>query len=207
MFDIGWSELLLIGVVALVVVGPKELPGLLRSLGKAIAGVRRMAGDFQAQFNEAMREAELDDLRKEVDALRNTAKGYLNVPDVPSIAKSEIRNSILGAGAVPAERSPDAAASAVAAGALVAPGAATQPEAVEAMLASGRGVGPDPDLGPVTYGTEEPPGGAGPAPDGDRPAERDAPVGSNGASRDPMPVSGPPEGERLGERPHGPHAA
>jgi sec-independent protein translocase protein TatB len=112
MFDIGWSELVVIGVVALIVVGPKELPGLLRSLGKALAGVRRMAGDFQSQFNEAMREAELDELKKEVDALRTHATGYLNVPNM---ARDEIRNAIVGsapaaattpAPAVPADNPP-----------------------------------------------------------------------------------------------------
>lgn len=131
MFDIGWSELLVVGIVALVVVGPKELPGLLRSLGKAIATVRRMAGDFQSQFNEAMREAELDELRKEVDALRSTAKGYLNVPDVPSIVKNELRSSIQDAGADTALPSPasaaETAATTVASGALASPQAATEP--------------------------------------------------------------------------------
>jgi sec-independent protein translocase protein TatB len=73
MFDIGWTELLLIGVVALIVIGPKELPGVLRSLGKGLATVRKMAGEFQGQFQEALREAELDGLKKEVDDLRSTA--------------------------------------------------------------------------------------------------------------------------------------
>jgi sec-independent protein translocase protein TatB len=73
MFDIGWTELLLIGVVALIVIGPKELPGALRSLGKGLATVRKMAGEFQGQFQEALKEAELDGLKKEVDDLRATA--------------------------------------------------------------------------------------------------------------------------------------
>jgi sec-independent protein translocase protein TatB len=73
MFDIGWTELMLIGVVALIVIGPKELPGVLRSLGKGLATVRKMAGEFQGQFQEALREAELDGLKKEVDDLRSTA--------------------------------------------------------------------------------------------------------------------------------------
>ena len=69
MFDIGWSELLLIGVVALIAIGPKELPGALRTLGQWMAKVRRMASEFQSQFQEAMREAELADLKKEVDEM------------------------------------------------------------------------------------------------------------------------------------------
>jgi sec-independent protein translocase protein TatB len=69
MFDIGWGELLVIGVVALIAIGPKELPGALRTLGQWMGKVRRMAADFQNQFNEAMREAEMADLKKQVDTL------------------------------------------------------------------------------------------------------------------------------------------
>jgi sec-independent protein translocase protein TatB len=72
MFDIGWGELLVIGIVALVVIGPKELPGVLRTLGQAMAKVRRMASEFQGQFQEAMREAEMHDIKKQVD---DAAKG------------------------------------------------------------------------------------------------------------------------------------
>ena len=50
MFDIGWGELLVIGVVALIVIGPKELPGVLRSLGHWMGKIRRMAAEFQGQF-------------------------------------------------------------------------------------------------------------------------------------------------------------
>lgn len=69
MFDIGWSELLVIGIVALVVIGPKELPGVVRTLGQSLAKVRRMASDFQNQFTEAMREADLADLKKDTEKL------------------------------------------------------------------------------------------------------------------------------------------
>jgi sec-independent protein translocase protein TatB len=67
MFDIGWSELLVIGVVALIAIGPKELPGVLRALGHWMGKVRRMASDFQDQFREAMREAEVADLKRQFD--------------------------------------------------------------------------------------------------------------------------------------------
>ena len=67
MFDIGWSELLVIAVVAIVVIGPKDLPRVLRSVGKWTGQVKRMARDFQNQFNEALREAELDSIKKEVE--------------------------------------------------------------------------------------------------------------------------------------------
>src|SRR5271166_4361538 len=75
MFDIGWSEFVVIGVVALIVIGPKELPAVLRAIGQWTTKLRRMAGEFQNQFQEAMREAEMADLKKQVDELGDTAKG------------------------------------------------------------------------------------------------------------------------------------
>jgi sec-independent protein translocase protein TatB len=84
MFDINWSEFLLIGVVALIVIGPKELPGVLRTLGQYTRKVRRMAADFQSQFQEAMREAEMADLKKEVDAMASDIKNYDPLKDVRS---------------------------------------------------------------------------------------------------------------------------
>ncbi|RLP27771.1 Sec-independent protein translocase protein TatB [Mesorhizobium sp. YM1C-6-2] len=71
MFDIGWTEMLVIAVVMIVVVGPKDLPKMLRTFGKTTAKLRAMAGDFQKQFNEALKEAELDDVKKSVDSLRS----------------------------------------------------------------------------------------------------------------------------------------
>jgi sec-independent protein translocase protein TatB len=72
MFDsIGFQELVLIGLVALLVVGPKELPLLMRKGGQWMAKMRGMAADFRATFDEMARQAELDELRKEVEALRN----------------------------------------------------------------------------------------------------------------------------------------
>jgi sec-independent protein translocase protein TatB len=69
--DIGAGELLLIAIVALVVVGPKDLPMLLRRLGQFTARLRGMAAEFRASFDEMGRQTELDDLRKEVEALRS----------------------------------------------------------------------------------------------------------------------------------------
>jgi sec-independent protein translocase protein TatB len=69
MFDIGWTELLVIGVVALIAIGPKELPGVLRTVGQMMGKVRRMASEFQGQFQEAMREAEMEDLKKQIDSM------------------------------------------------------------------------------------------------------------------------------------------
>lgn len=67
---IGGTELIVIGIVALLVVGPKDLPVLMRRVGQALAKARAMASDFRASFDEMARQSELDDLRKEVEALR-----------------------------------------------------------------------------------------------------------------------------------------
>lgn len=63
MFDIGWPEMLVIAVVLIVVVGPKDLPKMLRTFGKTSSSLRRMAGDFRKQFDDAMKEAELDEIK------------------------------------------------------------------------------------------------------------------------------------------------
>src|ERR1700758_2216506 len=76
MFDIGWSEFVLIAVVALIAIGPKELPGVLRTVGQWMGKARKMAAEFQSQFQEAMREAEMADLKKGFDDVREAASGF-----------------------------------------------------------------------------------------------------------------------------------
>jgi sec-independent protein translocase protein TatB len=76
MFDLTSSKLLILGVVALIVVGPKELPFLLRTIGKYMAMIRRQANEFRSQFDEAMREAELD-IRKDVENVARDAENSL----------------------------------------------------------------------------------------------------------------------------------
>ncbi|WP_028136238.1 Sec-independent protein translocase protein TatB [Bradyrhizobium japonicum] len=76
MFDIGWSELVLVGVVALIAIGPKELPGVLRMVGQWMGKARKMAAEFQGQFQEAMREAEMADLKKSFDEVKEAATGF-----------------------------------------------------------------------------------------------------------------------------------
>jgi sec-independent protein translocase protein TatB len=68
---VGGFELLVIGLVALLVVGPKDLPMLMRKVGQFVAKARGMANEFRASFDEMARQSELDDLRKEVEALRS----------------------------------------------------------------------------------------------------------------------------------------
>jgi sec-independent protein translocase protein TatB len=87
MFEIGWGELLIIGVVALIAIGPKELPGVLRTLGQWMNKLRRMASEFQSQFHEAMREAEMADLKKQVDDMTSQAQSYASFDPVAEVRR------------------------------------------------------------------------------------------------------------------------
>ena len=100
MFDIGWGELLVIGIVALVVIGPKELPGVVRTLGQTMAKLRRMAADFQNQFNEAMREAELADLKKDAEKLIESATSAVSYNPLEK-AGEELQKTIEDATSLP----------------------------------------------------------------------------------------------------------
>lgn len=77
MFDLGWSKVLILAVVAIVVVGPKELPSLLRTLGQFISHLRRHAAEFRAQFDDAMKSAELDQIKKDVEAIKTDTQASL----------------------------------------------------------------------------------------------------------------------------------
>ena len=87
MFDIGWSELVVIAVVALIAIGPKELPGVLRMVGQWMGKARKMAAEFQGQFQEAMREAEMADLKKTFDEVKEAATGFTNNNVMTSLQK------------------------------------------------------------------------------------------------------------------------
>ncbi len=103
-FDVGWGELVLIGIVALIVIGPKELPAVLRTVGQAMTKVRRMAAEFQGQFQEAMREAEMAELKQHFDSIQDAAKDIHSFDPV-----STVRNQIEGAaGDKPADPVPPA---------------------------------------------------------------------------------------------------
>ena len=90
MFDISWGKLVIIGVVALLVIGPKELPAVLRQLGQWITKIRRMAAEFQGQFQEAMREAEMADLKKQFDDTTSAVKSTFDTTDI----KNELEKMI-----------------------------------------------------------------------------------------------------------------
>jgi sec-independent protein translocase protein TatB len=66
MFDIGWSELFVIGIVALVVIGPKDLPKALRAAGFWVRKARQISGEFRASVDQMMRESELDEVRQQI---------------------------------------------------------------------------------------------------------------------------------------------
>jgi sec-independent protein translocase protein TatB len=83
MLDIGWSELLVVAVVAIVVVGPKDLPKLMRSFGFYAGKLRRTAADFQRQFDEAMAESEADEVRKNLESIRSGLGGTVDL-DAPT---------------------------------------------------------------------------------------------------------------------------
>lgn len=75
MFDLGWSELLLIAVVAIVVVGPRDLPRMMRTVGQYASKARGMARDMQSQFNDAVRDADLEDVGRQIQDLKSMNPG------------------------------------------------------------------------------------------------------------------------------------
>lgn len=95
---IGGLEYLVIGIVALLVVGPERLPGMLRQLGKLVAKARGMASDFRSSFDEMARQSELDDLRKEVQALRDgtstAGQGMVRLGDEANAAFKDIKDEL-----------------------------------------------------------------------------------------------------------------
>jgi sec-independent protein translocase protein TatB len=87
MFDIGWGELVVIGIVALIAIGPKELPTVLRTLGQYMAKIRRMASEFQGQFQEAMREAEMAELKKQAEDLKSSVSDIASLDPMANTQK------------------------------------------------------------------------------------------------------------------------
>jgi sec-independent protein translocase protein TatB len=103
MFDITSSKLLILGIVALLVIGPKDLPALLRTIGKYVGIIKRQAAEFRAQFDEAMRDSELADLKRDVESLGREAEQTMRAAE-QSVEKDltqaqESVNAALDAGA------------------------------------------------------------------------------------------------------------
>ena len=92
--EVGGSELILIAIVALIVVGPKDLPLMLRKAGQFVARLRGMAAEFRASFDEMARQSELDELRKEVEAMRRGQALDMAASDAGNVQVSQIFNEI-----------------------------------------------------------------------------------------------------------------
>jgi sec-independent protein translocase protein TatB len=89
LFDLGWSKLIIIAMLAIVVVGPKELPALLRAIGKFVGQIRRQADEFRRQFDEAMKDTELDQIRKDVEDIKRTATDSMH--DIERSAQDSVK--------------------------------------------------------------------------------------------------------------------
>ncbi|WP_201832203.1 Sec-independent protein translocase protein TatB [Microvirga zambiensis] len=107
MLDMSWGEIMVIGAVALIVIGPKDLPKALRTVGQVTGKLRRMAAEFQGQFNEAMREAELDEVKKQLQGVNDSVNsvGSTNFNPIQTI-RDELKTSIEAP--VPAPAAPEA---------------------------------------------------------------------------------------------------
>ena len=134
MFEIAWSELFIVLVVAIIVVGPKELPGMLRAFGRIVGKLRRSADDFRRQFDDSMREAGGEDLQRELNELRrhnplneirNTIEeaareasqpklpapeSYLDKPDEPPVTHETLTEPEPASGPQPSAPAADAVA-------------------------------------------------------------------------------------------------
>ena len=88
MFDFDASKLIIVGVIALIFIPPKDLPRVLRQAGQLVGKMRRMASEFQGQFMDAMREADMEDLRKEAQKLADGAKAQMGLGEVDAHNRS-----------------------------------------------------------------------------------------------------------------------
>ncbi|MCZ0738844.1 Sec-independent protein translocase protein TatB, partial [Phreatobacter sp. AB_2022a] len=94
MFDLSWGEIALVGVVALIVIGPKELPGVLRGVGQALGKLRRMASDFQYQFNQALQEAEVDKVKSSINSVTESMQGTTSSFNPIDYAREQIKSAV-----------------------------------------------------------------------------------------------------------------
>jgi sec-independent protein translocase protein TatB len=139
MFDISWGKLVIIGVVALLVIGPKELPTVLRTVGQWMGKIRRMAAEFQGQFQDAMREAEMADLKKQFD---ETTSGLQTALD-PTKYTSEV-DKLIGDPLAPTDSASATSTPATPPSDPAAPTAATAP--VDPVALGTAPVAPAPDV-------------------------------------------------------------
>lgn len=112
MLDIGWSELLLVAIVAIVVVGPKELPKLMRTFGVYAGKIRRAAADFRRQFDDAIAESEADEVRKNIESIRanmGTTADFDRPIDKPLMTPEPPRTALGAPHGQPGDAEPPAA--------------------------------------------------------------------------------------------------
>jgi sec-independent protein translocase protein TatB len=127
MFDLGWGKIVIIAVIALVVIGPKELPAVLRTVGQWMGKIRRMAAEFQSQFQEAMREAEMADLKKSIDAISDATRGIGSGLDPISNVSKDIESAFADKPATSAPAAPAAAGEPAAVAPTTEPSVAAEP--------------------------------------------------------------------------------
>jgi sec-independent protein translocase protein TatB len=149
MFDLSWGEVMVIGGVALIVIGPKDLPKALRTVGNVTSKLRRMAGEFQSQFNEAMREAELDEVKKELEGVNRSVAGLNTTFDPIRTVRDELQGAI--------ERQPSPAAAATAGPPLPANGVDARESSADASNADVPVVPPPSSMAPAPDRPAEPP--------------------------------------------------
>jgi sec-independent protein translocase protein TatB len=145
-FGIEWSEYAVIAIVALIVIGPKELPAVLRTIGQWTTKIRRMAAEFQSQFQEALREAEMADLKKEVDNLNDVARGFSQFDDpIKEATKWEAKpDGIAKSAEASSSEAPQEGA----------PGAPVPPPEPPSQAGEGKSVYPPPPASDGTVGEE-----------------------------------------------------
>ncbi|HEX2215866.1 MAG TPA: Sec-independent protein translocase protein TatB [Xanthobacteraceae bacterium] len=154
MFDISWGELVLIGMIALIVIGPKELPTVLRTVGQWVTKIRRMASEFQGQFQEAMREAEFAELKQQVDAISDPTKSLSEYNPLET-ARQEIEGAFDDKPETPPAKA-EQLASADAPPAPPAEAASSEPSAADA---ASEGASPSAPAEPVPAATQPDVGG------------------------------------------------
>jgi sec-independent protein translocase protein TatB len=136
MFDLSWGEVMVVGAVALIVIGPKDLPKALRTVGQMTAKIRRMAAEFQGQFAEAMREAELDDVKRQIQGVNESVTSFDPVQSV----RDELTDALKVPDAMPGKTPGETVAAATA----QARGEANPPAPVEPTIAL-----PNPSVPPI----------------------------------------------------------
>ncbi|OJU03948.1 MAG: twin arginine-targeting protein translocase TatB [Rhizobium sp. 63-7] len=174
MLDVGWTELLVIAVVLIVVVGPKDLPPMLRAFGKMTTRLRAMAGEFRSQFDEALKEAELDDVRKTIgDAQKlNPMNSIRDAINPLRQTANEIKADLQRAATVETPAVSETKASATAA-AEAASGTVTLPD-IDTALAQPPSAAAAADKGPATAASVDVASADKPAAAGTSPASEPA---------------------------------